>query len=443
MSSLSGHNWRRWTDQGGLWNLFSWFGRSTDQLAGLLVHPVVLVVFARSIEPNPARISWFIGVFGFGWAVGYAIAPLLQHLTVRVMPWIVGGYVVRTASLVLLAFVVSERSADADQRFRSALICYGTYAIATGIARSAQARHIVHGSAHGLWDDTSVVTTIATQLVISLGALSLWSVLSEPNLPWSQAFGRIWYLAAVAMGIATLSAVQQSVHLPEVPRTENRPARREASYEGDSRRFWTAVAIAIGASAITFVEGLAFLAVFDDFRRQSILVRGSVGFFAAGWVIGAVIWGVLRTRFAASFLAQFSIALSMIGILVALALSDLSNGEWFPETIVGRDSIELLIYAMASLIGAGLAGRRYMLNPLFEQLNSSMWVRIGISLVAAAAPVTFAYVMDGSPSRTALGAGLALCLLVVIALGTLDRSGVGRRPRTSDQVGVSSRLAVR
>lgn len=443
MSTLSSPNWRRWTDNGGLWNLFSWFGRSADQLAGLLLSPIVLVVFARSVETDPAQISWFIGVFGVGWAVGYALAPFLQYLTVRVMPWIVGGYIVRTASVVLLAFAVSERTADSDQRFRSALICYGAYAVATGIARSAQARHIVHGSAHGLWDNTSVLTTIATQLVISLGALSLWSVLSETELPWSQAFGRIWYLAALALGIATLAAVQQSAHLPEVPRTESRLKDRVDPLPAEHRRLWTGLTIAIGASTILFVEGLAFLAIFEDFRRQSILVRGSIGFFAGGWVAGAVLWGALRSRYPANLLAQFSLGLTMTGLLVSISLADLAGGEWFPETIRGQDSVAVLIYAMAALIGGGLSGRRYMLNPLFEQLESSLRIRIGLSLIAAVAPVVFAFAMRDIQIRTTLGIGLGLCLATVVALGSWDRSGASRRPRHIDQAGLGSHLAVR
>lgn len=438
MASGSARAWRRWTDQGGFWNILTWFGRSMDQLAGVLLNPLVVVIYARSLEANPTRTSWFIGAFGLSWAVGFALAPVLQRVTIRVMPWIVGGYVLRTASIVLLAYVVSERSASPDQRFRSALICYGAYALATGIARSSQSRHIIHGTAHGLWDDAAPITTFATQTLIAIGAMGLWSTLNASELPWSQAFGRVWYLAAIALGIATVAAIDQGARSPEAPRLEH-GSTRQAPRDDDRRRIVSlAAAIAIGASAITFVEGLAFLAVFEDFRRQSIVVRSSVGFLAAGWITGTLIWGFARSRYTSSFLAQLALGVSMIGLLIALSLGDLAGGEWFPESILGTDSVHAFVYAMATLIGAGFAGRRALLNPIYTRIRLQPVPSLGLSLAGGIAPVVAAYLLRNLDTKIALGAGLGLCLLVVIALGTLDRSGVGRSPKPASEVMGSS-----
>lgn len=443
MTSIATISWRRWANQHGFWNLLGWLGRSADQFAGLLLHPLVLVIYARSLESDAARISWFIGVFGVGWAAGYAISPLLQRLTFRVMPWIVGGYIVRAASVLLLAYVVRESSADTEQRFRSALICYGAYAAATGIARSAQARHIVHGSAHGFWDHAVVSTTLATHAVIALGALSLWSVLSEAELRWSQAFGQIWYLATVALGLATLAAVHQGTQAPEVSRSEHRRPSGRAKPNEYRRETWIALIVAVGASAVIFIEGLAFLTVFEDFRRQSIMVRASAGFLAGGWVAGSLISTMARGRYAATLLAQMALGLTMIAILLALSLNDLAAGRWFPETIGGTETVHLGVYAMAALIGAGTAGRRCMLNSVFERIDVGRGMRTALSMAAALVPVVLAYAVRGFQGQTTLGAGLGLCLLVVIALGTLDRSGAGRTPRPAPSTSFESGLAIR
>jgi hypothetical protein len=210
-----------------------------------------------------------------------------------------------------------------------------------------------------------------------------------------------------------------------------------------SREIWIAVLISVGSSAILFVEGIAFLTVFEDFRRQSILIRASVGFFAIGWVIGSATWGMLRVRFVPTFLTQVALGLSMVGLLVALALNDLARGSWFPSEIRGIDSVRLGIYLMAFLLGAGTAGRRYMLNPVYARIALATWPRIVLSMIAALAPICLAFAVSGQALQTTLGIGIGLCMMVVIALGILDRSGATRLPQESDEAVYPARMAIR
>ena len=215
--------WRRVSAQGGLWNLFAWFGRACDQAAGILAR-------ARSSSPSslaqsradPYRLSWLVAGFGLGWLIGAAIAPLLQQVTVRIMPWIVGGYIVRTAAIVLMTFAVTDDQSSQTQRFQSILICYVAYAIATGISRTAQARHVIVGAPHNLWDARSLPASLGSAAVTAIAALAMWSALSSRDLSWSASFGRIWILASVALGVATLAAIREGIEMPEMAADSHR-----------------------------------------------------------------------------------------------------------------------------------------------------------------------------------------------------------------------------
>jgi hypothetical protein len=211
----------------------------------------------------------------------------------------------------------------------------------------------------------------------------------------------------------------------------------------DSRTLWIAIVVALGASAVLFIEGLAFLVVFEDFRRQSGLVRASVGYLVGGWVAGSLIWGIARARYTSILLAQISIGLSMMGIVLALSLNDLVAGSWFPDEILGVESVKFGLYAMAAIIGVGLSGRRHLLNPIFERVELRFWSRIVLSTIVACAPVALAYGMRELTAQTALGIGLGICLIIVIALGALDRSGVLRVVRIRDEPQLESRFALR
>jgi hypothetical protein len=353
--------WSRATAQDSLWNLFAWFGRACDQAAGVLLNPIIVAIFARSLENDPYRLSWLVVGYGFGWLLGTALAPFLQRITVRIMPWIVGGFIVRTAAVVLMTFSVTDDASNANQRFQSILICYVAYAIATGIARTAQARHVILGSPHNLWDAHSLPATLGTAAVTSIAALAMWSVMSTRALSWNDAFGRIWILASVALGVATLAAIREGVEMPEIPADPQPTTRDGERLAGASFTSASAVVIA-GLTALTFVEIIAFLLMFDEFRRQTVFLRGGLAFFAVGWVVGRLTWGAIREQLSRIVIAQSAVGCAAIGVIVATATPELTRAGWFPDTIRGHASVALLIYAVGVLFGAGVSVQRLALG---------------------------------------------------------------------------------
>jgi hypothetical protein len=428
VATLSSIHWRRAATHGGLWTLFAWFGRACDQAAGVLLNPLVVAVFARSLQRDPFRISWIVVGFGLGWLMGTAITPLLQQITIRVMPWIVGGYIVRTAAIVLLTIAVMDGGSTADQRFKSVLICYVAYAIATGIARTARARHMIHGGPNHLWDSRRPLATVGLCALVGIGALAMWSTLSTASLSWSGSFGRIWILAAVALGVATLAAIQEGANNPEIP-AGSQSIRREPS-STPSHQVSVSMAISItGIAAISFVEVVAFLLLFDEFRRQTVYLRGGLAFFAVGWIIAHLIWEPIRLRFGLAVLAQAAIGAGAIGLVVALASPALARADWMPETIRGHSVTALLIYAVGLLIGIGISVRRMAIGDYFDSnVASGRWPHLLISAIACLAPLPVGWAASRFDLDWILIGGISLALIILTIFGAVRGVSAIRPP---------------
>ncbi|HYP58948.1 MAG TPA: hypothetical protein VEQ36_00860 [Thermomicrobiales bacterium] len=423
--------WRRVSAQGGLWNLFAWFGRACDQAAGILVSPIIVAVFARSVQADPYRLSWLVVGFGLGWLIGAAIAPLLQQVTVRIMPWIVGGYIVRTAAIVLMTFAVTDDQSSQTQRFQSILICYVAYAIATGISRTAQARHVIVGAPHNLWDARSLPASLGSAAVTAIAALAMWSALSSSDLSWSASFGRIWILASVALGVATLAAIREGIEMPEMAADSHRRATQSDAH-GQVGLSGASAFVVAGLASMTFVEVVAFLLLFDEFRRQTIYLRGGLAFFAAGWVIARLIWNPVRHQFGRVVIAQAAVGCAAIGIIVATATPELTQASWFPDQIGNRSSAKVLIYAVGLLIGAGFSVQRMALADFFDSSSEgTRWMALAVSALACLSPLIVGWASGEFAKNWVLVGGIVLAMAVMATLGLMPGTSPAYRASTA------------
>jgi hypothetical protein len=435
--------WRRVSAQGGLWNLFAWFGRACDQAAGILLSPIIVAVFARSVQPDPYRLSWVVVGFGLGWLLGAAIAPLLQQVTVRIMPWIVGGYIIRTAAVVLMTFAATDDQSSQSQRFQSVLICYVAYAIATGISRTAQARHVIVGAPHNLWDARSLSASLGSAAVTGIAAVAMWSALSSNDLSWSAAFGRIWILASVALGVATLAAIREGIEMPELPAESHRKEPHSLTH-GHVALTGTSAFVVAGLAALTFVEVVAFLLIFDEFRRQTIYLRGGLALFAVGWVVARLIWNPIRRQFGRIVIAQAAVGCAAIGIIVATATPETSRASWFPDTIANRPSAEVLIYMVGFLIGAGFSVQRMALADLFDTNTEHLrWTALAASAVACLTPLVVGWASSEFAKNWVLVGGIVLAMAIMATLGLLPGNSPARRSTSAAPAPVRQALLPR
>jgi hypothetical protein len=409
-----------------LWSLFDWFGRSCDQAAGVLLNPLIVVIYARSIEDDLVRLSYLVSAFGVAWLLGAATGPVLQRATVRVMPWIVGGFTVRTASAALLAYSASDRSSPSDQRYRSALICLAAYAAATGLARSAEARHLrSRPTLEAVWL-RPLMGTLGATAIMAVGAWAMWSVLSVVSIPWSGAFGRVWALAAIALGVASLAAIVRGSATPELP-AEPSAARPNLSQHSGFRHIIGGLA-AISLGAIVMFEALALLTLFADFRRDSAVIRASLAFFAIGWLIGAPLARIALDRLVAPLILQVSIGISAVVLAGAVSLRDIVGADWFPNHIDHRDPVALTIYAVAGSVGVASAMRRMAMAQIARSAEVPAGASgLGFGLLAAMAPIGVALCLDSVSANLIMMSGMAVALVGLILTGAIDSGTQLRR----------------
>jgi hypothetical protein len=423
------------------WVVFAWFGRACDQAAGVLLNPIVVGVFALAVERDPFRLAWLLTAYSWGWLVGSAVTPLLQQITVRVMPWIVGGYVVRVAAIALMTFAVTDEGSSQGQRFTSMLICYATYALATGMARTAQARHLFHGAPGRLWDTSRPITRLGLAAVTAIAALSAWSSLSTRAMSWSSSFGRIFVLAAMALGVACLAAIREGVDNPEAPNIQGRlvDAERKPSWVPGS-----VILVSIGVAALLLFEVLAFVHLFVEFRRQTVLIRGGIAFFAVGWTVGTVFWSQVRPRLSPALLAQAAITAGASGIVLSLATPNVARADWFPDSFADRSTESVLIYLTGFLIGLGVSGRRLLLAPPYEHpYSAASWSGLAVGGVSGAMPLIAGLAARGVSREWALIGGLVIALFVLGAIGSLPAAANGTSPRRTPAAPVRPALLPR
>jgi hypothetical protein len=425
--------WRRAAPSGELWQLFYWLGRASDQVAGIILNPLVIVLYARALEPDLVRLSWIVSGFALAWLAGSLISPWLQRLTVRVTPWVVGAYIVRTSAAALLAYAAIERSSPAEQRFRSVLICLIAYALATGVARAAHARQLSKSGVNLSRTARTFLSELGLAALIGIVGLAMFEVLASDGLTWSQSFGRVFALAAVALGVSTLSAIKSSAAQRDI--AESSPATLPAAddvTEVPRTRSWSnASLLGVGLVAVSFIEAMLFLLLFQDFRRQSTDVRTAMAFFVAGWAAGALIWGVVLRRYTASLVLQVSLGCGTVAMIGALALRDLSRADWFPDDLLDRNLIVLSIYALGAVAGLSASGRReaaLAFGPLQWRPTAPLVVT---ALIGGIMPVVVARLSEETTLEKALAAGIVVTLLVLILAGALGHDGAIRHATAS------------
>lgn len=422
--------WRRASTFSQLWQFFYWLGRASDQVAGVILNPLIIALYARALEPDLVRLSWVVSGFALAWLVGSLISPWLQRLTVRVTPWVVGAYIVRTSAAALLAYAASERSSPADERFRSVLICLIAYALATGVARAAHARQLSKSGLDLSPNMRTFLSEIGLAAVLGTAALATFKVLALDSLGWSQSFGRVFTLAAIALGVSTLAAVKSSAAQRDIAESRSGPLPLLEAHrpEQTTNRLNLAAFMGVGFLAVSFLEVMLFFLLFQDFRRQSTDVRTAMAFVVTGWAAGALIWGIVLRRYTSSLVLQLSLGCAAVAMIAALALRDMSRADWFPDDVLGRSPIVLSIYAIGVLVGLSASGRReaaVTTDPTRWTTTAPLAVT---ALVGGLMPGLVAVLSRETTLERALAAGIVFTLLVLALTGTLGFGGAVRRP---------------
>jgi hypothetical protein len=269
--------------------------------------------------------------------------------------------------------------------------------------------------------------SLGSAAVTGIAAIAMWSALSSNALSWSASFGRIWILASVALGVATLAAIREGIEMPELPAESHRKQSHSDS-PGQATLTGASAFVVAGLAALTFVEIVAFLLIFDEFRRQTIYLRGGLSFFAGGWVVARLIWNPIRLKFGRVVIAQAAVGCAAIGIIMATATPEMSRASWFPDTIGNRPSAEVLIYVVGVLIGAGVSVQRMALADVFDTNTDSLrWTALAASAAACLTPLLVGWASREFAKNWVLVGGIVLAMAIMATLGLLPAKSPARR----------------
>lgn len=417
------------------WSLFDWFGRSCDHVVGIILSPIILVLYARALDDDALRLSWIISAFGLAWIIGAALAPHLHHLTARIMPWIVGAFIVRTSAIALLAYSASDRSSSTDERFRSTLICVTAYAAATGIARTAESRHLLPRPAVESRSMRTWLGTLGTAAMTAVSALAIWSLMTA-SLSWATVFTRLFTLAAIGLGVASLAAIIRGATTTELPAGSERRIERQSTRSMRPNIAW---GLAPGLALLIVVETIGILEIFTEFRRDSGAIRASIAFLMLGWVAGMLILQIAGKRISLATMLQTSVGASAIAFIIVLSLRELSETSWVPDTISGTSSVYVAIYAFAFVLGIAACFRRIAMPIVTSSIALSPATALITGLFAAAIPSIAIWLTDSMSRDGVLIIGLAIALGILIGAGFIRSS---RLPNDRPPAALAGQLAM-
>jgi hypothetical protein len=269
--------------------------------------------------------------------------------------------------------------------------------------------------------------TVGSAAIASIGGLAIWSLMSS-NLPWSTVFSRMWVMAAIGLGVASLAAIIRGARTVELPAGSERWMDRNVRKRGRPDIAW---ALAPGLAVLMMVEAVAILQMFTEFRRETVALRSSLAFVLGGWVIGSLVVQLAGKRISVATLLQASVGASAITLVISLALREFSTTSWIPDSVSGHETVSLAMYLFGFLVGLAACWRRTGMPAVTGNTEIGTASALVIGLIAAAVPTIFVWATDALTREATLVIGLGFALAVLIGAGFVRTPGSGQSSRAS------------
>ena len=395
------------------------FAAATDQAAGLLVLPVVLVALGSVLTTDLEQLGWLITLPAVAWIVVYRIASIALRFTSRHLPWAIGGVIVRSASLALLAYVVASNDSGAQQQLESVLICMTTYGAATGLTRAATRTYSLTPTAGGRWVFLPVALRIAPTVLLAALGIAAGSFLAGSDRAALDRFATIFTVAAVV----SVSTIVLLSRLPQSPRRTGvpRPLARLDLRVG--RGGWAPLLWLLTSSVMGAAELFALLRI-DLIRgiTRGMMLSGvgayllTTGIFMAMWTAG------LAGRRPAT-LASLGALCGGSALAFSLALPTLLGAGDAPETLLGRPAGQVAIWITMALIAASQLIRRSTLADVAGRVGISPGPVALAGLLAAFMPVVAGRIVMQSSIDRLMIVGLVAAIISLVIAGLMPLKG--------------------
>ncbi len=404
-------------------------------LADTLLHPIiVLPLFVSELTDTYALIGLVPAIAAGAWFLPQVLASVVVRGRRR-LPWATGASVVRTAAVILLAYVGYRADGLTDaQLLRSFFICYLAYILAAGFA-AAPANDVlvkaIAGERRGRFFAQRVLW--AGLLAVAAGVVVRAVLGGGPAFP--RNYTLLFVAAAAALTAATFfqAQIREPIRLGSGVGGRGRGWRRADLFLADAnlRRF------------LLFRVVLSLAAIADPFyvvyaRRELEASGRLIGLYLLALVLAQLLlgplWRELGRRQGSKAVLQVSALVRLLVPLVALILPYIADTALYQDRV---NDDRMLSYGFAAVFvayGAALAGQvqgnfAHLLAVAPGESRRGYTALANILL----APIAFVTVLGGAVierygfDRVFLVATLA-SLVAVFASGALTDTHVRSRP---------------
>ena len=327
-------------------------------LADTLLHPIiVLPLFVSELTNRYALIGLVPAIAAGAWFLPQVLAGLVVRGRRR-LPWATGALVVRTAAVILLAYVGyrADQLTDA-QLLRSFFICYLAYVLAAGFATAPTNDVLVKAVAGERRGRFFAQRSLWAGLLAVAGGVVVRAVLGGgPAFP--RNYSLLFVAAAASLTAATFfqARIREPIRLGRDVGVRGRGLRRADLFLADPnlRRF------------LLFRVALSLAAVADPFyvvyARRELAVSGRViGLYLLALVLARLllgpVWRRLDRRHGSKAVLQISALVRLLVPLVALILPYLAETSLYQDRVTDDRIVAYAFAAVFVAYGAALAGQ--------------------------------------------------------------------------------------
>lgn len=330
-------------------------------LADTLMHPtLVLALFVAELSDDALLIGLVPAIATGVWFLPQLFSAAVVQGRRRQLPWAAGASIIRTAAVILLAFVgYRAESLTDDELLRRFFICYVVYNLAAGFANVpstelaakaiAAERRGLFFSQRNLWGG-----------VLGFGAgFVIREVLGSGGPDFPRNFTFLFIAAALSLSAGTFL---QAVMREPVRLTAHRTGSVARSLrdtprvltDGNYRRF------------ISFRVLLSLSAIADPFfivyaQRELDAPISFVGLYVAAMtasrIVSNLLWGALCDRRGNRAVLQFAALTRLVAPVVALMLPYITDTDIYQDRVSNE---RVALYAFGAVFvayGAALSGQ--------------------------------------------------------------------------------------
>ena len=407
-------------------------------LAETLVHPiVVLPLFVAALTDDLAVVGLVPAVAAGVWWLGRLPAALVVGPRRTKLPWVTGAALVRTAAMVLLAYVVfrADRVSD-EQLLRSFFLCYVVYHFAGGFAAGPATDVVAKAVAADqrarlfrqrvLWGGAFGV----------VAALVVARLLSADGPAFPRGHALLFLAAAVCLAASTFfgASLREPVRL-----AGTRPSGLAATLRAVPRAFADAnFRRYLGFRALSTLSAVAdpFFVVYA--ARELAVPGGAFGLYLVAFVLArfgsGLLWAPLAARQGDKALLQAAALIRLLAPLVALLLPYLAETEAYRDRIddprVAATLFGVVFVAIGAALGAQVQANFGYLNDIAPAALRPAYAAVSNAILAllAVAPVAGGILADRTELSGVFLAAALVGLVAVLASGALTDTHVRTRP---------------